>query len=303
MTLPAANLIAQGNLQDRAMVASLTLRKPAMRKTDKRITTETNSTRGIAQHMGNYTKRLIAPEALDAIFHLDGQWRNWHLSITLPWGDNGDRLLPTPLFTTYAKRSREFEAARAPLVQAFVQAYPQHYADAKHLLGADFNPADYPPAYTIADRFGASWHISEFPDPTDYRLPSSLSQQDADAIRAAAVASVQETLRDANLAIIKRLLEPVQHMVTKLRAYDAAQQPGYDGPNVRFHDSLIENLEAVIALIPAFNIAGDPIVTDFARQCVNLLAHAPEDLRTDHEARTQVADEADRIAAAMGQFV
>lgn len=301
--LPASPaLVTSGNLQDRAMRVNLTLRRRTFRKTDRVITRETNNARGIAQDMGNYTKRLIAPLALERIEKLQGQWRNWHLSQTLPWGDNGDRVLPTPLFTGYVATSRDFDAAHAPLVLDFVQAYPDHYATAKILLGADFNPNDYPPAHDIASGFEARYTISDFPDPSDYRLPSSLSAADADAIRAAAIADVSSALRDANIAILKRLLEPVQHMARKLREYDATTSTSYTGPQVRFHDSLVENVESIIALIPAFNITNDPVVTDFAKQCVTLLAHSPDELRDSTIARNATADEADRIGRAMAQF-
>lgn len=301
--LPASpTLVTSGNLQDRAMSVHLRLSCWRARVTDKTITRETNATRGIASDMGNYTKRLVAPQALDKIVKLQGQWRNWHLSQTLPWGDDNTRLLPTPFFTGYVATSRDYAARHDPLVEEFCQEYPQHYATARVLLGAAFNPADYPPAYDIPSRFAARYVISDFPDPSDYRLPSSLSTADADAIRAAAITDVSSALRDANIAILKRLLEPVQHMARKLREYDATADAAYTGPQVRFHDSLVENVESIIALIPAFNITNDPIVNDFAKQCVTLLAHSPDELRDSTLARNATADEADRITRAMAQF-
>lgn len=304
MTLPTAALVTSGNLQDRAVEVNLTLRRWTARKTDKRITREVNTSRGIAQEMGNYTKHLIAPAALDKIEKLQGQWRNWHLSMTLPWLDNGARVLPTPFFTAYAKQSREFEAQHAPLVQQFVQDYPAHYAEARNLLGADWRAEDYPAAWQIAERFSARYIIREFPDPSDYRLPSALSASDTAAIKAEAIAGVQDALRAANIDIIKRLLEPVQHMAQKLRTYDAALAGSApDAKQVRFHDTIVENIERLITLVPAFNITNDPIVTDFARQCVALIKHSPDDLRDDAKARADTADEAERIAAAMSQFV
>ena len=132
------------SISDRAMLARLSIRQWTARKLDKRITREVNRQYGAAANAGNYNKMLVDSPLLAAVEKVRGQAREFHLQNTLPWLDNGARILPAKHFLEYSNVMRglreRFEAAAAE----FSANYSQFVDDARRSLGDLFDPEDYP---------------------------------------------------------------------------------------------------------------------------------------------------------------
>ena len=81
-------------LSTRAMLSGLTIRQWTARKLDKRVTAEVAATHGTDSHVGRYNKSLVAKESLAAIVAAANAARALHYARTLPWLDDGARILP-----------------------------------------------------------------------------------------------------------------------------------------------------------------------------------------------------------------
>jgi hypothetical protein len=140
-------------IQDQAMIANLNIRQWTARKHDKAVSAEVDVNHN-AQDGGRYNKMLIDKSALDPITKHGGRIRDYHYTMTLPWGDNGDRLLPAKVYLDYTAAMRKFKDDGEVLTRAFISSYPQLVSDARTRLGTMYDPQDYPDSYDIRHKFG-----------------------------------------------------------------------------------------------------------------------------------------------------
>ena len=68
---------------------------------------------------GNFNKSLLRRDTLADIVKVVSEARDLHASMSLTWGDNGDRVLPAMLFEDYAEKMhvlrRKFDERMASL--------------------------------------------------------------------------------------------------------------------------------------------------------------------------------------------
>ena len=71
-----------------------------------------------------------------------------------------------------------------------------------------------------------------------------------------------------------------------------------------FRDSMVENLRALVEVLPKLNVSGDPHLDDMRQRLVQALCpHDAQELRDDAGLRRSVASEADAILDAMADYV
>ena len=86
-----------------AMLVEMSISTWTARKLDKKVSTQVDFDKNMKTRAGNYNKNLLAGTGfLDTITKYAATARAWHLSQTLPWSDNGLRLLPMSNFLTSA---------------------------------------------------------------------------------------------------------------------------------------------------------------------------------------------------------
>jgi hypothetical protein len=297
----AAPSAAESMLATRAVLARPTIRVWTARKLDKRATAETLADHGAAADAGRFHKTLVARSSLAEIAQAAGAARTLHYARTLPWGDDGARILPTALYADYLRDMRSLRHQFDGAVSAFVATYDAHRDAARASLGSLFAESDYPTAREIAGRFGFDVAVYPVPQSTDFRV------EVGDAVRQDLAARVEAAVADAMRDAAARLVETVKTLADRLRDY----QPARDGQPAAgiFRDSLVGNLRDLAAVLPAFNLAGDPRFDDLAARVGALLDLSPAivggdqpdplaaDLRSDETLRRRVADAADQIAA------
>jgi len=154
-----------------AMLVELSVSCWTARKLDKRVSAEVDVNKNTKTNAGNYNKNLLAGTGfLDTINKYAANIRAWHISQTLPWSDNGSRLLPVSNFISYKENLSKLEENFNALVQKFLIAYPNLVSAAAFQLGDLFNREEYPDADKIASKF--KLNVSFFPVPTagDFRI-------------------------------------------------------------------------------------------------------------------------------------
>ena len=288
-------------LSSRAMLARVSISQWSARKTDKRITREVITAHNATDDAGRWSKTLVAKNALESIAKAADSARATHTTLTLPWTDNGMRILPAAGYIVYTNRMREHRETFESAVTAFCAAYPSFVEQARRDLNGTFDAADYPEPGEIIARFGFATRIFPVPDASDFRV--DLGDADAAAIRADIEQASHEALAGAMRDAWERIAEAVGRMVERLNGYKPSKGKGDKASNT-FRDSLVGNVRDLVALLPVLNLTNDPRLADVAaRMERDLCQHDADDLREDDNARASTARAAQAILDDVAGFL
>jgi len=285
---------ANGNLNTRAMLASLNISVWTARKLDRKITTEVNTQHAASQDAGRYNKHLLPGDArsLKAIHQAAQAARDDHYTMTLPWAADGARILPAAQFMDYSAKMRQHRAMFDAALAEFLADYPALQANARILLNGMFRPEDYPAPGTLDQKFAFALNFSPLPDAADFRV--DIADEQAAEIRRQIEATAQAAEARAMRDLWQRLYDGVAAMVDRLSA-----------PDTIFRDSLIGNMRAMLDILPRLNVSNDATLAALADEADRkLAAYHPQDLRDDKATRAIVAADAaailDKVSAYMG---
>lgn len=288
------------SLTERAMIMSLKISQWTGRRLDRKITDEVNQNHNAADDAGRYNKLLLPKEAMAGVVSAIGETRTGFIKRTLPWLDNGSRIMAAEKYHDHAAWFNEQKANFNKEVEDFLREYPFHVQQAQSRLGSMFEPDDYPAVEEIRRRFGMSAQILPVPDASDFR--ADISEHQREAIRA----NIEETINRATSEAIKdiyaRVAESVGRMVERLNAYKPSTGKG-DRATGTFKDSLVGNVRELIELMPALNITGDPALAQMALDLQPLVQYEAKTLREDEGKRADIAEEAARVLESINDFI
>lgn len=284
----------------RAMLLNVTIHHWKGRRHDKQISNEVADRYDADKEMGAYMKRLIAKERLATINGLTSQIRSlWH-ERTLPWIDEGTRIVPNSL---YWKTREDLDALvhkREDAVNELALNWEEVVEEAKVRLNGLFKESDYPTAATLRDAYRIDIKPMPFPSATDFRMGilGPDNEEAEEALRAEHEEAVKAALADATQDLWKRVHEVTKKMVERLDAYkQPAKGEKVDGrTGSPFRDTLVENIRDLVELLPALNVANDPILAGLTdKLSKQLCANDAETLRTDPALRNKTAKAAQEI--------
>jgi hypothetical protein len=230
---------------------------------------------------------LRGADKLDELRTLAGQIRQYFYKITLPWSDEGFRLLPANFYFELMERMREFEANFDQGVQSFLGIYPQYIEQVKPELNGLFREEDYPAAEKLRTKFGIKVEVLPIPSGTDFRVQMSAEEQAR--VAREIDSNVRESLMRGTEDLWKRTHEVVSHMVDRLNE-----------PESRFHGSLVTNVLDLVEILPRLNVNGDADLNHFAEQIKQRLCnYSAQDLKKHDLLRMTTAADAANIVAEM----
>src|SRR5581483_521043 len=111
------------NLSERALLVNVKISKWTGKKYDKKVSKEIEKEHN-AHDAGKFNKTLIAEKELKDIKSIASKVRGFHYEQTLPWGDNGDRLLPVTNYFEFGNEIRLFRSQFNEAVKVFIRDYP-----------------------------------------------------------------------------------------------------------------------------------------------------------------------------------
>lgn len=278
------------NLNDRALLVQLNISQWAARKFDKRATKEVAVAHGTTTAAGRYNKALLPMnDLLDNIHKKTSHIRQKYYDNTLPWGMDGTMMLPTANYLSFMSDFRKERGEWNSLVQTFIDNYDQLKTDAKRILGSLYDPADYPTAQELRQKFNMDMAV--FPVPSsDFRV--AIGSEELTRIQQDVERRVKDAERAAMMDIWQRLFDRVKHMAEKLA-----------DPKAIFRDSMVENAREICALLPRLNFNDDPNLEALRQQVEASLIKHPDALRNDPDLRRDTAAEAKKIMDAMSVFM
>jgi hypothetical protein len=273
------------------MLARLTITQFTGNKQDKAATDSVKEKFQTGQDAGRYNKTLIAKAAIKAVSSAANGARIFHYAQTLPWKDDGARILPAANFLQYSEGMRQKKATFQAAVQKFVASYPDLIEEAKTRLAGLFNVNEYPDVNSISDKYSFDMQIDPLPMAADFRV--DLNSAEVDAIRKQIEARTDQATKAATLDLWKRLNTAVESMSERL-----------NDPKAIFHDTLVTNIEEVTEIIPRLNLADDAALDRMAKDAkAKLTAKTPKQLRENINDRKETAKAADDLLATMAAYM
>jgi hypothetical protein len=270
------------------MLVELSISTWTARKLDKKVSTQVDLDNGAKTKVVNANKNLMAGTGvLDTIVKYAANARAWHLSQTLPWTDNGSRLLPMSNFVNYKKQLGELEANYEALVDKFIIAYPNLVSAAAFQLGTLFDRNEYPDENSLKKKFKFTYSFFPVPTAGDFRI--DINEEAKAEIMANCNSAYQDRLNNAMREAWSRLHDCLSRMSERLT--DNA-----DGSRKIFRDSLVENGVELVTMLKHLNITQDPKLEQARRELQTAIgAHDLDSLRDNSNAREAVKLRVDSI--------
>ncbi len=283
------------NLTEKAMLVRLSISQWTARKYDKKVSDQVAVEHNTTSDVGRYNKTLLALDAVKAIQKIASEARSYHYEQTLPWEDDGSRILPAANYMHYMEDMRkyksQFEAAAADLVGK----YPALIEEAKRRLNGMFNEADYPQQKNLIYKYGFSITVNPMPAAADFRV--AITEDEVRRIQADIEARIKDVQETAMRELWNRLYGAVEHMVDRL----TMQVKGQDAV---FRDSMISNIADLCGLLPRLNITNDQDLENMRQEVeTRLCKYMPHDLRNNSFERRQAAREAQDILNTMAAYM
>lgn len=289
-----------GNLSERAMLASLHISSWSGMQVDREVTDAVNADFKAQAKAGRYNKRLVASEFLEGITLAHSRARSAHKLLTLPWEDNGKRVLATVGYINYTTIMKECRLKAEAAVREFLTDPTPYINEAKVRLGDMFNADDYPDSDALKDKFGFDVEIAPMPEATDFR--AKVSDESMKAIIKDIERRSDERLETAMKDVFVRIHDVVQRMSERLREYTPAKDDQKRQGIIR--DSVVYNINELADLLPTLNITGDKRIDELAKQLKDeLVEHSPEILRANTKVRQDTISKADKILKKVGTYL
>lgn len=283
--------MTDATIHSRALLVSLSISTWTARKFDRKVTEEVNAQHAAARDAGRYNKMLLPGDAdsYKALTRLANAARADHYANTLPWSDEGWRLLPSANYMKYADLMRTHAAAFESALESFVADYPAMKEAARDLLNGMYREQDYPTTDAIRSKFRFGVDYAPLPAQGDFRLDLPAAEIDAIESR------VQDRVRKATAEAMRDAWGRLHDVVSKM--HDRLSQP-----DAIFRDTLVGNVRDLVDVLSRLNVTDDPSLEALrARVQRELAIHEPQTLRADGDVREATAKAAQDILDAMSE--
>ncbi len=275
-------------ITERAMLAAVHISIWTAIKHDRKVSREVAEQHGAYAGAGRYNKQLLREaERLESLRTLSGQIRLYFYKITLPWSDEGYRLLPAHFYFELTTKMREFEQSFAHQVEEFLAVYPSYIEQVRPELNGLFREEDYPSTEKLRNKFGVKLEVLPIPSGNDFRV--TLSEEEQARVAREIDENVRQSLQKGTEDLWTRLKGVVAHMVERLKE-----------PESRFHASLVTNICELVELLPRLNVNQDEELNRFAWEIRDrLCGFTARDLKKNEILRAATANDAAEILTKM----
>jgi hypothetical protein len=272
-----------------AMMVDLHISVYSGRKQDKATQGEVTAAKGSgSKKAASVYKNLFAEcKELDALTKFQARARAEHYRLTLPWNDQGARLLPTAALLEYQQTMGRYRNEFERLVDAFLDKYDTLVAAAAFQLGTLFDRQEYLSRAQVALRFRMESSFTPLPTGGDFRLDveSAVQRELIEQYEAQLEAKLAQASQDA----WSRLHDALLRLSDRLTVDE-------DGKKKVFHDTTVTGAIELCDLLTVMNITKDPQLESARRKLEAVLSGVtPKELRDEHSTRIQTKQQVDAI--------
>ena len=279
------------NLTHDAMLVGLRITAWSGRLHDRQASTHVAIHHEASTAAGRYNKCLLPKTAFAAINAAMSAARTAHYANTLPWDDQGSRLLTV---ANYERYTELMDGLRERMVRErarFIEDYEDNIDKARLELGKLFRIEEYPSKEALQGKFGLRYRIVPVPDADHFM--AKLASDDTDRVKRDIEHQIEERLNDAVGDLYRRMGEAVERVSERLREDE-------QGKPLVFRDSMISNIRDLVHVVPRLNIFGDDGLVQLCEQVKEKIAGVePDALRPsrsfDPAARARVKRDADAL--------
>jgi hypothetical protein len=231
--------------------------------------------------VGNYNKRLFAKNVFKPIREVLTTVRNEHHRMTMPWCYNGVYILPNELFFPYTETMRTCKDRLDAVVDNFILQYPVYVAAQRTKLGELFKGEDYPDPSFLRDKYKIEFNFFPVPQSEHFILDSQKDLQE----------QLKKTLYDTQKSALTNLYNKILELVERLH-------DRLNDPESVLRESLLENLDALVSVLPGLNVFDDDVLNKVYTQLrEKVLMYDTQELRNDMTKRREIVAHAFDVAA------
>jgi hypothetical protein len=283
----------RSSIHANALLVKLSIGMPGKARKDKKMTHQVVHQNKLGENAGRWIKQLYPDEALAPIETVADAFRDWHYDkATLPWPDEGLRILPSSMHEQYCEQARTAKMEFERLQQThFFAKWKEWIAWAMREHNGQFNPQNYDVA-KVQRSFKFLIDFRPVPD-SDHYVDSISTLLGADA--RSLDNTVAEAVKEAMADVWQKLVGPVK----SLAHFGKAKELSPDNAV-----KLVKNIREIIDLVPRLNLQQDPALEQFRREITEELSAIPaEALTGDAQLRAATAAKADAIAKKMAAYM
>jgi hypothetical protein len=272
-----------------AMLGSLNISVWEARKKDKTTELEVQVSKGArSKRATSVHKHLFAESpALEAIKTLRGEARVWFNKVTLPWDDNGGRIVTTKQYFEVMNDAARFRQRFEDLVRIFVSIYPNEISKQAFEMGALFDRNEYSDVSEVAGKFAFKLNVVPMPMAGDFRIDigTEALEELKQRCESDTQARLQQAMADA-WGRIKTQVEWVRDRMDAALSHEEGaveEEKEYDGNgNVikveikkkrrpKLHQSMIDNGLELCGLLRDLNVTNDPALEAARKELESVL--------------------------------
>lgn len=244
-----------------AMTVELSMSIWTARKKDHKASDDVASMNAADKGVANVTKNLLGNcDELIALQKFAGNLRNLHYSMTMPWSDNGQRLVTTMQYFKYNEVMTEMIDEGWRMVDDFLNVYEWKVMDAQAKLGAMFNRDEYPTRDAIRDKFAFRLSYEQLPDggnTGDWRL--DLPHEAMQTLRTNYTDTFNLKIKGAMDDVWTRLHTNLTRLVRQLDVDE-------EGKGNRLYDTVFDQALSLTEMLGTCNVTGDTQMEAMKRQ-------------------------------------
>lgn len=244
---------------------------------DKKVTDEVAIRHNTCKDTGRYNKRLLGKATMAPIEKAKSDARTMHNSMTLPWADKGDRIIPISELAEYGNKMRPLLDEFDRQVENLLREYWQHVVKRETVMAGLYRMEDYPSIDKVRKKFGHTTEIKPISASSDIRLPGSSEMEEDLKSRYEDMCKQREEA--AQMELMARLIRPTCRLITALTK---------EG---RIFKSTHQAILEVARMIPQYNIQGDPILAKMAKDLFEIASSVTiDDMRDDDGTKKKISE-------------
>ena len=281
-------------ISERAMLVNLSISLWSGRKYDKDASSEVAANHGTnVNRAGRFNKILVNPVNLKGIASIAGDARNYQNKVTLPWLNEGVRIIPVDVYLEYTQKMSDYRSKFDAAVSDLVKDYDALVNQARLDLNGLFKKSDYPSKESIVSKHAFNVRVFNMPDADDFRV--NLSDSELEATRQDIEANLNEATEAAVKEVFGRVKYRMEHFVKRLSEVE-------DGKGL--HESMMNHISDLADILPRLNITNNQEISDIATKMKHeIAAFTTADLRDSPGTRIATTKSAQEILNQVSAYI
>lgn len=242
-------------IQNRAMLSRLQLPGLQSIRKSREMTDKSAQDTNASVEMVSTTIKLFPRNFVQKFDQIKNRIRTEHVFLTLPWYDNGERILVSDLLDRHRKSMETMIPelhAEADWICDNLGAIKEA---ARQKLGSAYDESMYPSRDELRSSLRVKLGYAPIPDSRDFRV--NLDEETIDYIKSHIEMDVEERVQDAMKSVRSRMIDVVENFIERVSKIREVHINGKVVVEGRVKSSLITNTTKLLDVLPSLNITKD----------------------------------------------